>query len=151
MNIAYFLTPKKDVVYETVDATMRQIIERMDFHRYTAIPILDEEGRYVGTITEGDLLRKLKNTPGLDIRETSRIPVTDISMRVQNKPVHIDCDIEDLINTVTSQNFVPVLDDDDRFIGIIKRSDILQYCFQELMPQKDASAASQAIFPQHRR
>lgn len=151
MNIAYFLTPKKDVVYETVNATMRQIIERMDFHRYTAIPILDEEGRYVGTITEGDLLRKLKNSPGLDIRETSRIPVTDISMRVQNRPVHIDCDIEDLINTVTSQNFVPVLDDDDRFIGIIKRSDILQYCFHELMPQKDASAASQAFFPQHRR
>lgn len=150
MNIAYFLTPKKDVVFETVDATMRQIIERMDFHRYTAIPILDEKGRYVGTITEGDLLRKLKNTPGLDIRETSRIPVTDISMRVQNKPVHIDCDIEDLINTVTSQNFVPVLDDDDRFIGIIKRSDILQYCFRELMPRKDAPAASQAVFPQHR-
>lgn len=149
MNIAFFLTPKKDVVFETIDATMRQIIERMDFHRYTAIPILDEEGRYVGTITEGDLLRKLKNTPGLDIRETSRIPVTNIPMRVQNRPVHIHCDIENLIDTVTSQNFVPVLDDDDRFIGIIKRSDILQYAFRRLISAKDAAVVDQPAVPQH--
>lgn len=149
MNIAFFLTPKKDVVFETIDATMRQIIERMDFHRYTAIPILDEEGRYVGTITEGDLLRKLKNTPGLDIRETSRIPVTNIPMRVQNRPVHIHCDIENLIDTVTSQNFVPVLDDDDRFIGIIKRSDILQYAFRRLISEKDAAVVDQTVVPQH--
>ncbi|MFT9077545.1 CBS domain-containing protein [Ethanoligenens sp.] len=138
MNIAFFITPKSNVVFETITATMRQVIERMDYHRYTAIPILDGQGRYVGTMTEGDLLRKLKNTPGLDIRETSRIPVTDIPMRVQNKPVHINCDMEDLVKTVTNQNFVPVLDDENSFIGIIKRSDILQYCFDVLMPKKDS-------------
>lgn len=144
MNIAYFLTPKKDVVFETVDSTMRQVIERMDYHRYTAIPILDGAGRYVGTLTEGDLLRKLKNTPGLDVLETSRVPVTDIPMRVQNKPVHIHCNMEDLVQTVTSQNFVPVLDDEDRFIGIIRRSDILQYCFDRLR-DSDQSARRNAV------
>lgn len=144
MNIAYFLTPKKDVVFETVDSTMRQVIERMDYHRYTAIPILDGAGRYVGTLTEGDLLRKLKNTPGLDVLETSRVPVTDIPMRVQNKPVHIHCNMEDLVQTVTSQNFVPVLDDEDRFIGIIRRSDILQYCFDRLR-DSDQSAHRNAV------
>lgn len=147
MNIAFFITPKKDVVFETTDATMRQAIERMDYHRYTAIPILDEEGGYVGTLTEGDLLRKLKNTPGLDIRETSKIPITDISMRVQNKPVHISCDIEDLVQTVTTQNFVPVLDDDDRFIGIIKRSDILHYFFEKWKPDQKKAAAGETVSP----
>lgn len=147
MNIAFFLTPKKDVVYEMLDATMRQVIERMDYHRYTAIPILDEQGRYVGTLTEGDLLRKLKNTPGLDIRECSKIPATDIPMRTQNRPVHINCNIEDLVSTVTSQNFVPVLDDDDRFIGIIKRSDILQYCFDHFIPKQDVQPAGEPVLP----
>ena len=132
MNIAFFLTPKKDVAYETVDSTMRQVIERMEYHHYTAVPILDEEGHYVGTITEGDLLRKLKNTPGLDFSGTSKVLVSDIPTRTCNRPVHITCNIEDLFNTTLHQNFVPVLDDMEKFIGIIKRSAIIEYCFQKM-------------------
>lgn len=60
MNIAFFLTPKSEVVYENIDANMRQVIERMERHGYTAVPMIDKEGRYVGTLTEGDLLWKLK-------------------------------------------------------------------------------------------
>lgn len=147
MNIAFFITPKKDVVFETIDATMRQAIERMEYHRYAAIPILDKQGGYVGTLTEGDLLRKLKNTPGLDVKETSKISISDIPMRVQNHPVHINCHMEDLTQTVTNQNFVPVLDDSERFIGIIKRSDILHYCFDRLAPKADAAGAAPAFYP----
>ena len=62
MNIAFFLTPKSEVVYENIDANMRQVIERMERHGYTAVPMIDKEGRYVGTLTEGDLLWKVKNT-----------------------------------------------------------------------------------------
>ena len=41
MNVAYFLTPKTEVIYEKIDATMRQVLERMEYHRYTAIPLID--------------------------------------------------------------------------------------------------------------
>ena len=64
MNIAFFLTPKVEVIYEKSNNTMRQAIERMEYHRYTAIPILNDKGMYVGTLTEGDLLWKLKNYQG---------------------------------------------------------------------------------------
>ena len=60
MNIAFFLTPKSEVAYEYTDATMRQVIERMEHHGYTAIPLIDKTGKYVGTLTEGDLLWTLK-------------------------------------------------------------------------------------------
>ena len=60
MNIAFLLTPKSEVIYEYIDATMRQVIERMEHHGYTAIPLIDKQGKYVGTLTEGDLLWKLK-------------------------------------------------------------------------------------------
>jgi CBS-domain-containing membrane protein len=140
MNIAFFLTPKNDVIFEKSTATMRQAIERLEFHRYSAIPIIDGEGKYVGTLTEGDLLRKLKNTPGLDFSSTSKVPIADIPMRTVNKPVRINCNIEDLILTAENQNFVPVLDDDDKFIGIIKRSAIINYCYQNMFKklQKEA-------------
>ncbi len=35
MNIAFFLTPKNEVVYEKPSSTMRQALERMEYHRYT--------------------------------------------------------------------------------------------------------------------
>ncbi|SKA73278.1 CBS domain-containing protein [Clostridium sp. USBA 49] len=138
MNIAFFLTPKKDVIYENLNSTMRQVIERMEYHRYTAIPIIDDKGRYVGTLTEGDLLWKLKNTPELSIKDTSSIKVSDIERRVINKPVSINADMESLINLVINQNFVPVIDDNGIFIGIIKRSDIINYFYKFVVKSKIA-------------
>lgn len=136
MNIAFFLTPKKDVVYQKQTSTMRQAMERMEYHRYSAIPILDDDGGYVGTLTEGDLLWKLKNTPGLNFSNTSKILISEIPRHFINEPVRIDCNIEDLLATAAKQNFVPVIDDNDKFIGIIKRSDIINYCIENMFRTK---------------
>jgi CBS domain containing-hemolysin-like protein len=46
--------------------------------------------------------------------------------------VSIDANIEDLIATSMNQNFVPVVDDKDTFIGIIKRRDIIEYCYDKI-------------------
>lgn len=136
MNIAFFLTPKNEVVCENIESTMRQVIEKMEHHGYTAIPLIDKHGKYVGTLTEGDLLWKLKNTMNLNFRNTETVKVKDIPRRVRHKSVTISEDIESLINLAVSQNFVPVVDDEGIFIGIIKRSDIINYCYKELKKLK---------------
>ncbi|MGL5615310.1 MAG: CBS domain-containing protein [Sarcina sp.] len=136
MNIAFFLTPKSEVVYENINATMRQVIERMEHHGYTAIPLIDEEGKYVGTLTEGDLLWKLKNTPELNFKNTNEVRVYDIERRVNHNSVTINANMESLISLATSQNFVPVVDDEGIFIGIIKRSDIINHCYTALCEAK---------------
>ncbi|MCB2290099.1 CBS domain-containing protein [Clostridium sp. CS001] len=132
MNIAFFLTPKSKVVYEKQSSTMRQALERMEYHRYSAVPLINETGNYVGTLTEGDLLWKIKNTPNLSFHDTSKILIEDIPRHICNKAVLINSDIESLISLSKDQNFVPVVDDNDVFIGIIKRSDIITYCFNLL-------------------
>lgn len=137
MNIAFFLTPKNEVVCENVESTMRQVIEKMEHHGYTAIPLIDKYGKYVGTLTEGDLLWKLKNTMNLNFRNTETVKVKDIPRRVKHKSVTISEDIESLINLAVNQNFVPVVDDEGIFIGIIKRSDIINYCYKELKKLKN--------------
>ncbi|WP_102400433.1 CBS domain-containing protein [Haloimpatiens massiliensis] len=128
MNVAFFLTPKTDVVFLNINSTMRQALEKMEFHRYTAVPLIDDNGRYVGTLTEGDLLWKIKSLNTLDFNKTNDIFVKDISRRVKNKAVSINSDISSLISLAKDQNFVPVVDDQGIFIGIIKRSDIINYC-----------------------
>lgn len=131
MNILFFITPKSEVAYIYDDYTMRQALEKMEYHRYSAIPIINREGEYVGTITEGDLLWYLKNDLNLELKAIEDIYVSDIKRRMDNKPVSINANIEDLISKSMNQNFVPVIDDQKIFIGIIKRRDIIEYCYEK--------------------
>lgn len=132
MNIAFFLLPKENVITLTPDHTMRQALEKMEHHGYTAFPLVDMDGKYAGTITEGDLLWKMKNTPDLKFTDTHRVMLHEVPHRRVIDPVRIDAVMEDLIALAKSQNFVPVVDDMDRFIGIIRRSDIIEYCYGKM-------------------
>lgn len=138
MNVLFFLTPKTDVAYVSEDDSLRQVMEKMDYYKYSAVPILSEEGKYKGTITEGDLLWKIKQDGKFDIKEMEDISVMSIDRRVENITVNINKDIEELVMKLMDQNFIPVVDDDDVFIGIVKRRDIIEYFFKtEIKNHKD--------------
>ena len=136
MNIAFFLTPKRSIQYVTTDTTMDRVLEKMKKNTYTALPLLDNIGRYVGVITEGDLLWKLVNTPDLRIEDTNKIIINDVERHIHSDTVSIESNVEDLINLAKHQNFVPVVDDDGIFIGIIKRSDIINYLSSTFMSER---------------
>jgi CBS domain-containing protein len=136
MNIAFFLIPKNEVIYLPPSSTMRQALEKMEHHRYSAVPIIDFDGKYVGTLTEGDLLWKIKNTPGMGFKNTEEVYVKDIPQHFQNNPVRIDADMSSLIALATVQNFVPVVDDMGVFIGIVRRREIIEYLTALAFPEK---------------
>ncbi|QYR21725.1 CBS domain-containing protein [Paenibacillus sp. sptzw28] len=136
MNIAFFLLPKQEVVCMTLDATLRQTLERMEHHRYTAVPILDHDGGYAGTLTEGDLLWFMKNNPNISFEQTNKVKLADVQMRLTNRAVRIDANMVDLVSLAKVQNFVPVVDDMNRFIGIVRRSDIIDYCEKLILSGK---------------
>lgn len=127
MNIAFFLTPKADVAWVKTTSTVRQAIERMEHYRYTAVPLLSPEGRYAGTLTEGDLLWFMKQNPTLRFEDTERIPLERVTLRLKMPPLRISADIEQLFSMVLDQNFVPVVDDRDVFIGLVRRRAVLSY------------------------
>lgn len=145
MNIAFFLIPKEEVIYLSPNSTMRQALEKMEYHRYTAIPLIDEKGKYVGTITEGDLLWAMKHRAELNFENTHKVYLKDIDQRMKNKPVSIDSKMEDLISLATFQNFVPVVDDHKIFIGIIRRREIIDYCYKQYLKEKDHNLANNEI------
>lgn len=127
MNVLFYLTPKCDCAHIENTDTLRQALEKMENRRYSAIPMLDQEGHYVGTITEGDLLWGIKNKYHLDLRGAEQIPITDIERRRDYVPISVRSDMEDLSRIALNQNFVPVLDDEGKFIGIVTRKDIMKY------------------------
>ena len=135
-NILFFLTPKAMCAYLYDDYTIRQALEKMESAGYTAIPILSRKGEYRGTLTEGDLLWAMKNMCNMDIKQAESKKIMDISRRKDNVPVRVTASMQDLIDRAAGQNFVPVVDDKDTFIGIITRKAIIKYCQQRLFPEE---------------
>lgn len=134
-NLLFFLTPKAMCAFLYDDYTMRQALEKMESAGFAALPILNRRGEYRGTLTEGDLLWGLKNMCYMDMRQAEAHRIMEISRRKDNIPVRVTTPMHELIDRATHQNFVPVVDDKDTFIGIITRKAIIQYCHQRLFPE----------------
>ncbi len=131
MNILFYLVPKSDVMFLYDDYTLRQAMEKMEHHKYSAVPMISRAGNYVGTLTEGDILWELKNRGASNLRDAENIPVRRIHRKRDNQPVNVNCDIEDLVMTSMNQNFIPVIDDNGIFIGIVTRKSIIEYCYNK--------------------
>ena len=125
MNILFFLTPKSDVAYIFEDETLRQTVEKMEHRKFSCIPILNKEGKYTGTISEGDLLWGIKrlNINITDLKQMEDVSIMAIPRRATYKPV---------LDRAINQNYVPVIDDKGSFIGIITRKEIIKYCYKEM-------------------
>ena len=131
-NILFFLTPKAMCAFVYDDYTVRQALEKMEVAGYSSLPILNKRGEYRGSVTEGDLLWALKNLCYMDMRQAEARKIMEISRRKDNVSVRVTTSMQDLVQRASTQNFVPVVDDKDAFIGIVTRSAIIKYCQQEL-------------------
>lgn len=131
MNIASFLLPKAEVAYLRDDMTLRQGLEKLRRSGYTAIPVIDSEDRYVGVCSEGDflwnILERNEHLEDMTLKSVEDMTMRDILQNGKVKPARIDTAMETLIEQAKRQNFVPVIDDRNVFIGIVTRSDIIKY------------------------
>ena len=127
MNILFFLTPKENVAHIDDQDTLRQALEKMEYHGYSAIPILTQDGKYIGTVTEGDLLWYIKNQNLPNLKEMEELSIMNVERRRDNEAVNISTSMDGLVNKITNQNFVPVIDDNNVFIGIITRKAVILY------------------------
>lgn len=127
-NILFFLTPKAVCTYLQDDYTIRQALEKMEAAGFAALPILNKRGEYRGTLTEGDLLWAMKNLCYMDMRQAEAHKIMEVSRRKDHVPVKVNTDMHDLVERAINQNFVPVVDDKDAFIGLVTRKAIIQYC-----------------------
>lgn len=135
-NILFFLTPKAMCSFLYDDYTMRQALEKMESAGFSALPILNKRGEYRGTLTEGDLLWGIKNMCYMDIRQAEAHRIMEITRRKDHRPVRVTTSMHELVDRASTQNFVPVVDDKDTFIGIVTRRAIIKYCQQQLFTKE---------------
>ena len=124
MNVISLLTPKTNVAWLYEDWTIRQGLEKLRFHGYTAIPVLARDGSYVGTVSEGDFLWCLLDQGGGDIQTQERQPLRRVIRPGFNPAVRISVTPEELLERALRQSFIPVVDDRGAFVGIVTRQNI---------------------------
>ena len=130
MNILRFILPKSSVEYIYTTSTVRQALEKMRYHHYVAIPVLDEEGIYVGTLRNDDLFKYFLDNGSFDYKAAERDSVMKILDKDYSKPLYHNASVNELIENVKEHNFVPVVDDRGCFIGIVLRRDILNFLLE---------------------
>lgn len=129
MNIFFFLKPKVEVSYLTENCPVQQAMQDMLRSGFTAIPVVNAKGTYVGTITEGDFLRLVLHYPK---EKLEQLTVGQVELRVHHRSVSIDAKLEDMVELVTEQNFVPVVDGRGMFCGIVTRRDVITYLCEQV-------------------
>lgn len=127
INILSFLTPKSEVTCVKESFSLRQTMEKMENCFFSAVPVLDDNERYVGTLTEGDILWYLKKNSFPSIYDAERIPMTAVERRTVVNAVNANTRAEELMNASLNQNFVPVTDDRGVFIGLVTRQRLIRY------------------------
>lgn len=138
MNILFFLKPKSelDLVYE--DDTIGMAMERIEYHQFSSIPMINEKtGKYIGTLSEGDLLRALRKGADQDVRSCETRSVMTVHRKRDYNSVRADSDVKELFKYLKEQNFVPVVDDTGVLIGIVLRSSILEFMISHYSEGKE--------------
>ena len=127
MNVLMLLKPKSEVEYLIDTYTLRQGLEKMRAHGYTAIPVISKDGEYMGCVSEGDFLwHIIDNADKIDgIKKCENYSVKEIMNKDRNPAVNIGVSMETLVERAENQNFIPVVDDRGYFIGIVTRKTII--------------------------
>ena len=127
MNIAMLLNPKCEISFLYSNDTVRQGLEQFRIHKYTAVPVLNDDGSYYGIIRDKEFLMYVLDSDSYSIKDFEDIRINEIISAGSNPPVNINASAEELISRITDYNFVPVVDSRNYFVGIITRKNVINY------------------------
>ena len=127
MNIAKIMIPKISTVFLYEKDTIRQGLERFMVHGYTAVPVLNDQEQYIGSVTEGDFLRHLLACQTTDLKVQERYLLGSIVRRDFCPALQIDADSEQVVTAMLNQNFVPIVDGRNALCGILTRKRLIEF------------------------
>ncbi len=128
-NVFFFLQPKTSVKYLAKDITIQKALELMRSYKYTAMPVISEDGKYYGSISEGDVLWYLVDH---NKEESLQTPITKIIRKDFMEAKRMQVPLDALFQQSLNQNYVPIVDDRNVFIGIVTRRSILEYLVEHI-------------------
>jgi CBS domain-containing protein len=136
-----------DVIVVTKETTVTEVARLLVEHKVSGLPVVDEERRVLGMVSEGDLIYQDKklHTPafleilgGVIYLENPQRVASDLQKMTAAKVAEImtskvysvkeDSPIEDIATIMVERqvNRVPVVDADGKLAGIVSRQDLVK-------------------------
>lgn len=125
-NHLFYLLPKSETVFLTNTDSFNQAYNMFVITNYTALPVINKKGQYVGTICEGDLLRALTLSLTHPEINLDSFEIKDIEFKINLEVARINESYEHLVELAVNQNFIPLVDDQGIFIGILRRQELIK-------------------------
>ncbi|HLR20823.1 MAG TPA: CBS domain-containing protein [Tissierellaceae bacterium] len=141
----------KEVITVKEDDTAEKCARLLSQNNLSGLPVLDDNGKLVGMVTEGDLIRRASELDGpayleifggifyLDspkeymdkLRRSMGQIVRDIMTR-DIVTAKLNDKVEDVATVLVRNKLkrLPVVDEDRSVIGIVSRKDIMNYLFR---------------------
>ncbi len=134
------------------DATVREAAKVMAAHRVSGLPVVDDDERVIGIISESDLVQYAQKIRAVPVRDPwsfwvwPYVEISDLAVfrrgleEISKTPVHEimtkdvitvpeNKSLDEVAKLMVSKriNRVPVVDDAGRARGIVSRADIVRY------------------------
>ncbi|SDQ57613.1 CBS domain-containing protein [Virgibacillus subterraneus] len=135
-----------DIISITKDKTIKQLLETLVTNKIGGVPVVDEENRLIGMISDGDVIRCIQPkgrtvydmftivlvSEEEDLRDKIEYNINNKVDTIMNKrhthTVHPNDNLEEALTILSKYHFkkIPVVDEDSKVVGVISRGDIIR-------------------------
>ena len=144
-SIFSMLTPKIEVGWLYEDFTLRQAYEKLLQWNFSAMPIIDGTGEYKGILFAKDLLKYLEILNVDNVKDMEQYKLTDVNGIYDTTAIKCNTSFEKVVNMLENQNFIPVVDDREKFIGIITRRSLIECLYNKCLHLEEISMNSNIL------
>ena len=120
-----FMIPADNVANVIDQHTLSTGLLILTQSNYTMIPVLSAESKLMGVISMSMIIKAVMTVDAIEMERLDELKVRDV-MLSQPVRVQTNCHLADVLNYLIDQNFVCVVDGDNRFLGIITRKNVMQ-------------------------
>ena len=124
MNIFGIMIPKQMLTYLYADDPLDTAVKELINSGYTAVPVIDRSGVYLGVVSEGNFLNMVMECGRDKLFEHT---VGEIISEDKEAFIINTVSKEEIMEKILDRNFLSIVDDRKCFVGIITRKSIIKY------------------------
>lgn len=119
-----YVTPAEEVAIFVDTHNADHVLLLLASNGYSRVPVITREKHYVGTISISDIMRYQSENDLQDLEMAQM----DIALMVNQKipTISVDADLTEVLNKLVDFPFLPVVNEEKVFVGIITRKSILK-------------------------